>query len=60
MGWFFYALIAATLFSGSVLTDKFLLTRYFKNVSTLTLTAAAALAGAPFLIVFILLFKLFF
>jgi drug/metabolite transporter (DMT)-like permease len=57
MGWFFYALIAATLFSGSVLTDKFLLTRYFKNVSTLTLTAAAALAGAPFLIVFILLFN---
>ena len=57
MGWFIYALVAATLFSGSVLTDKFLLTRYFKNVSTLTLTAAAALAGAPFLLIFILLFN---
>lgn len=57
MGWFLFAFIAATLFSGSVLTDKFLLTRYFKNVSTLTLTAAAALAGTPFLIIFILLFN---
>ncbi len=57
MSWFFYAFIAATLFSGSVLTDKFLLTRYFKNVSTLTLTAAAAIAGAPFLLIFILFFS---
>lgn len=57
MSWFFYAFIAATLFSGSVLTDKFLLTRYFKNVSTLTLTAAAAIAGAPFLLLFVLLFN---
>lgn len=55
MSWFVYALVAATFFSASVLADKFLLTRYFRRTSTITLSAAAALAGLPFLGVFLLL-----
>jgi drug/metabolite transporter (DMT)-like permease len=57
MSWFWYALLSATFFSASVLADKFLLTRYFKNVSVLALSAAAALAGIPFLIILAFVLK---
>jgi uncharacterized membrane protein len=52
MSWALYALLASLLFSSSVLIDKQLLTKQFSKLSETTLTAAAALAGIPFLAVF--------
>lgn len=52
MSWFLFALLAATLFSSSILCDKIILNRYFDKISELSLTTAAALAGFPLLIIF--------
>lgn len=59
MSWFFFSLAAAVLFTSSIVTDKFLLVGRFKKVSELTLTTAAALAGIPALVIFILVARQF-
>jgi len=59
MSWFFYALLAAFVYSCSIVTDKLLLTRQFKKVSELSLTTAAALAGIPLLAVFLVFVRPF-
>ncbi len=55
MSWFYFALLAATLYSGAIVADKLILTKYFGKVSELSLTTAAALSGIPLLIIFYLL-----
>jgi len=55
MSWFYFALLAATLYSGAIIGDKLILTKYFSKVSEFSLTTAAALSGLPLLIVFYLL-----
>jgi drug/metabolite transporter (DMT)-like permease len=51
MSWFIYALLAAFLYSSSIVIDKFLLNRQLKRLSEISYTAIAALAGIPFLAV---------
>ncbi len=52
MSWFLFALLAAVLQTSSIVTDELLLGKHFKRISELSLTAAAALAGIPLLLVF--------
>ena len=59
MSWFFYALLAAFVYSCSIVTDKFLLTKQFSKISELSLTTAAALAGIPLLAIFLLFVRPF-
>jgi len=54
MNWFFYALLAAFVYSCSIVIDKALLTRQFRSISELSLTTAAALAGIPLLAILLL------
>jgi drug/metabolite transporter (DMT)-like permease len=59
MSWFLYAFLAAFLYSCSIVSDTYLLTRQFKKISELSLTTAAALAGIPLLAVFLLFVRPF-
>jgi uncharacterized membrane protein len=57
VSWIAYSTISALLFNFSVLIDEKLINGKLRNLSLTTMSAISGLAGAPFLLLFYILFK---